>query len=71
MFQSVTAFGRMMIEQTKQHVEQHYTIANGYKHDAKVCERLQTRRQGMWTAINTTWRYVNGYKHDAKVCERL
>ena len=39
-FQSVTAFGRMMIEQTKQHVEQHYTIANGYKHDAKVCEPL-------------------------------
>ena len=39
-FQSVTAFGRMMIEQTKQHVEQHYTIANGYKHDAKVRERL-------------------------------
>lgn len=36
LLQSVTAFGRMMIEQTKQHVEQHYTIANGYKHDAKV-----------------------------------
>ncbi|XP_064635067.1 DNA polymerase delta catalytic subunit-like [Lineus longissimus] len=34
--QSVTAFGRMMIEQTRQHVEDRYTIANGYKHDAKV-----------------------------------
>lgn len=34
--QSVTAFGRMMIEQTKQYVEEHYTIANGYQHNAKV-----------------------------------
>ncbi|XP_071104876.1 DNA polymerase delta catalytic subunit-like [Haliotis cracherodii] len=34
--QSVTAFGRMMIEQTKQYVEERYTISNGYKHDAKV-----------------------------------
>nr|KAG5686080.1 hypothetical protein BaRGS_030695 [Batillaria attramentaria] len=34
--QSVTAFGRMMIEQTKQYVEERYTIANGYQHNAKV-----------------------------------
>ena len=34
--QSVTAFGRMMIEQTKNYVEEHYTVANGYEHDAKV-----------------------------------
>ncbi|KAL5007030.1 hypothetical protein ScPMuIL_015836 [Solemya velum] len=34
--QSVTAFGRMMIEQTKNHVEERYNIANGYKHNAKV-----------------------------------
>ncbi|XP_052797645.1 DNA polymerase delta catalytic subunit-like [Mya arenaria] len=34
--QSVTAFGRMMIEQTKNYVEETYTIENGYKHDAKV-----------------------------------
>ncbi|XP_021342594.1 DNA polymerase delta catalytic subunit-like [Mizuhopecten yessoensis] len=34
--QSVTAFGRTMIEQTKNYVEEKYTIANGYKHDAKV-----------------------------------
>ncbi|XP_041367703.1 DNA polymerase delta catalytic subunit-like [Gigantopelta aegis] len=34
--QSVTAFGRMMIEQTKQYVEEKYTIENGYKHNAKV-----------------------------------
>jgi len=27
---SVTAFGRMMIEATKQHVESEYTIANGH-----------------------------------------
>ena len=34
--QSVTAFGRHMIEQTKQYVEEHYTIAGGYQHNAKV-----------------------------------
>ena len=34
--ETVTAYGRMMIEQTKSIVEQRYTIANGYKHDAKV-----------------------------------
>ncbi|KAH3885678.1 hypothetical protein DPMN_009673 [Dreissena polymorpha] len=34
--QSVTAFGRMMIEQTKNYVEETYTIENGYKHNAKV-----------------------------------
>jgi len=34
--QSVTAFGRMMIEQTKNEVESTYTIANGYEHDSKV-----------------------------------
>ncbi|KAN0061513.1 DNA-directed DNA polymerase delta [Thecaphora frezii] len=33
---SVTAYGRQMIEQTKQHVESSYTIANGYEHDAEV-----------------------------------
>lgn len=33
---SVTAFGRMMIDKTKELVEEKYTIANGYKHDAKV-----------------------------------
>jgi DNA polymerase delta subunit 1 len=30
---SVTAYGRTMIELTKQEVEAKYTIANGYKHD--------------------------------------
>lgn len=34
--QSVTAFGRTMIEQTKQLVETRYTKANGYEHDSKV-----------------------------------
>merc|ERR550539_830466 len=34
--QSVTAFGRMMIDETKNEVEAKYTIANGYEHDAKV-----------------------------------
>lgn len=34
--QSVTAFGRTMIEQTKNYVEEIYTIENGYKHNAKV-----------------------------------
>ncbi|KAI8481510.1 DNA polymerase delta catalytic subunit [Branchiostoma belcheri] len=34
--QSVTAFGRTMIEQTRQFVEDTYKIALGHKHDAKV-----------------------------------
>uniref|UniRef100_A0A671SAH9 DNA polymerase n=1 Tax=Sinocyclocheilus anshuiensis TaxID=1608454 RepID=A0A671SAH9_9TELE len=34
--QSVTGFGRQMIEQTKQLVESRYTISNGYQADAKV-----------------------------------
>ena len=34
--QSVTAFGRMMIEQTKTDVESKYTVENGYEHNAKV-----------------------------------
>ena len=33
---SVTAFGRQMIENTKQEVEKHYKISNGYSHDAQV-----------------------------------
>jgi len=33
---STTAFGRQMIERTKIEVEQRYTIANGYSHDAQV-----------------------------------
>lgn len=34
--QSVTAFGRMMIEQTKNEVEAKYTMNNGYEFDAQV-----------------------------------
>uniref|UniRef100_A0A665UYF6 DNA polymerase n=1 Tax=Echeneis naucrates TaxID=173247 RepID=A0A665UYF6_ECHNA len=34
--QSVTGFGRQMIEQTKQLVESKYTISSGYQGDAKV-----------------------------------
>ena len=34
--QSVTAFGRMMIERTKELVESKYTMENGYKTTAKV-----------------------------------
>jgi DNA polymerase delta subunit 1 len=34
--QSVTAFGRMMIELTKNEVEAEFCISNGYKHDCKV-----------------------------------
>ncbi|KAM8927098.1 DNA polymerase delta catalytic subunit [Pelodytes ibericus] len=34
--QSVTGFGRQMIEKTKQLVESKYTTANGFKADAKV-----------------------------------
>ncbi|PKI84340.1 Pol3p [Malassezia vespertilionis] len=33
---SVTAFGRQMIEETKRRVEGHYTVANGYDHNAVV-----------------------------------
>lgn len=33
---SVTAYGRDMIETTKQLVEEKYTIANGYSHNARV-----------------------------------
>jgi DNA polymerase delta subunit 1 len=33
---SVTAFGRVMIEKTKELVEAKFTIENGYKNDAKV-----------------------------------
>ncbi|KAK3499558.1 DNA polymerase family B-domain-containing protein [Neurospora hispaniola] len=33
---SVTSFGRQMIERTKKEVEERYTIANGYSHDAQV-----------------------------------
>lgn len=32
----MTAFGRMMIERTKELVELKYTVDNGYKADAKV-----------------------------------
>lgn len=34
--QSVTGFGREMIETTRKAVAEHFTIANGYKHDAIV-----------------------------------
>ncbi|KAF2269740.1 hypothetical protein CC78DRAFT_508310 [Lojkania enalia] len=33
---STTSYGRQMIEKTKHEVEQKYTIANGYTHDAEV-----------------------------------
>ncbi|KAG2195815.1 hypothetical protein INT47_010025 [Mucor saturninus] len=33
---SVTAYGRGMIFTTKETIEEHFTIKNGYKHDAKV-----------------------------------
>ncbi|KAK5118956.1 DNA-directed DNA polymerase delta [Meristemomyces frigidus] len=33
---STTAYGRQMIEKTKEEVEKRYTIANGYSHDAQV-----------------------------------
>lgn len=33
---SVTAFGREMIEQTKNEVQEHYSIKNGFKYDAQV-----------------------------------
>ncbi|KAI9013278.1 DNA polymerase family B-domain-containing protein [Gaertneriomyces semiglobifer] len=33
---SVTAYGRVMIQQTKEHVESKYTMANGYEYDAQV-----------------------------------
>ena len=55
--QSVTAFGRMMIERTKELVEEKFTIANGYKHDAKVCHvftngEFPIRLQWSWRNFN-------------------
>ncbi len=38
--QSVTGFGRQMIEQTKQLVESKYTISNGFQADAKVFNHM-------------------------------
>ena len=35
--QSVTSFGRQMIDQSKVLVEDKYCTSNGYPHDAKVC----------------------------------
>lgn len=34
--ETVTAYGRSMIEKTQNIVEERYTVANGYKHNAKV-----------------------------------
>lgn len=51
--QSVTAFGRFMIEQTKQYVEDYYTIANGYQHDAKVNCEVYYRTQIYFHSILT------------------
>jgi len=33
---SVTSYGRLLLEKTKAYVEENYTIANGYEHDAQV-----------------------------------
>ena len=33
---SVTSYGRLLLEKTKAYVEQNFTIANGYEHDAQV-----------------------------------
>jgi DNA polymerase delta subunit 1 len=33
---SVTSYGRFLLEKTKQYVEEKFTIANGYQHDAQV-----------------------------------
>ncbi len=38
--QSVTAFGRMMIELTKNEVEATFTVEQGYEHDAKVNDQV-------------------------------
>ena len=38
--QSVTAFGRMMIERTKELVELKYTVENGYKANAQVSSKV-------------------------------
>ena len=43
--QSVTAFGRNMIEQTKSAVESTYTIENGYEHNAKVSDNFEINKQ--------------------------
>ena len=42
--QSVTAFGRSMIEKTKTEVEARFKIENGYKYDAKVTIHFRNRQ---------------------------
>jgi DNA polymerase delta subunit 1 len=32
----VTSYGRLLLEKTKAYVEEHFTIAHGYEHDAQV-----------------------------------
>ena len=55
---TISAFGRQMIDRTKELVEDKYTIANGYKYDAKVIYG-DTGRQGIWSRslseINETY----------------
>merc|ERR550519_3128043 len=58
--QSTTAFGRMMIEETKNQVEANYTVANGYEHDAKVIYG-DTDSVMVRFGVNTV---ANGYEHD-------
>ena len=46
--QSVTGFGRQMIEKTKQLVESKYTVENGYSATAKVRRRPACCPEGLW-----------------------
>lgn len=33
---AVTSYGRLLLEKTKEYVEENFTVANGYKHNAQV-----------------------------------
>ncbi|TEB29100.1 delta DNA polymerase [Coprinellus micaceus] len=73
---SVTAYGRQMIERTKQEVEAEYSIANGREHDAEVVygdtdsvmvrfgptELVQVMALGQEAAAFVTTKFVNPIK---------
>ncbi len=48
----MTAFGRMMIEQSRQLVEDKYCTKNGYKYNSKVSTHI---RQGVVVRAGGSW----------------
>lgn len=54
LIQSVTGFGRQMIEQTKQLVESKYTLSNGYQADARVSTVMNQSLIPWWSDVSKT-----------------